>query len=48
LAVNKNNFVEKVNELINDKEKRRELTERAYKWAIEYYDNEKVLKQLMG
>jgi len=46
LAVNKHNLVEKVNELINDQEKWRQLSERAFKWAIEYYDNEKVLKQI--
>lgn len=48
LAVNKNNFVERVNNLIQDRERQKEIRENAFDWAIEYYNHTKVVEQIIG
>ncbi len=45
LGVNKKNFVEKINWLLENEEEWKNLTNRAFDWAINHYQPEKVVKQ---
>ena len=47
LAVNKDNFVDRINEMMDNKREWEALTERAFKWAINYFDYKKVVEQVV-
>jgi glycosyltransferase involved in cell wall biosynthesis len=48
LRVNKDNFFDKINELLENENRRKEITKNAFEWAKNKYQDKFILKQIIG